>query len=43
VGLALAGASLAVERGGNLYWLVPTVLLAAGSGTTFEADHVLSR
>jgi hypothetical protein len=43
VGLALAGASLAVERGGGLYWLVPTVLLAVQSGTTLKADHVLSR
>jgi hypothetical protein len=32
VGLAFAGASLAVEWGGGLYWLVPTVILAVVGG-----------
>jgi hypothetical protein len=31
-GLALAGASLAIEWGGGLYWLVPTVIVAVVGG-----------
>jgi hypothetical protein len=32
VGLVLTGASLAIEWGGGLYWLVPTVLVAVIGG-----------
>ena len=32
VGLVLTGASLAIEWGGGLHWLVPTVLVAVVGG-----------
>jgi hypothetical protein len=32
IGLVLAGGSLAIEWGGGLYWLVPTVILSVIGG-----------
>ena len=32
IGLVLAGGSLAIEWGGGLYWLVPTVILSVLGG-----------
>jgi len=32
IGLVLAGGNLAIEWGGGLYWLVPTVILSVLGG-----------